>query len=194
MASSAGDPSNGYNAIVRDYVRARSSSGREVVLDWAAALPKGARVLDLGAGYGEPITSALIEAGCEVSAIEAAPAMVAEFKLRFPNIRIACEPVEESDFFGERFDGMVAIGLIFLLPEATQKVLINTFARALKPGGSFLCSAPTETGEWDDILTGQRSRSLGESAYRTAFRAAGFTQIDSRRDENGTHYYLANNA
>lgn len=190
----ANDPSNGYNAIVDAYVAARSTSGRDLIKDWVAGLPAASKVLDLGAGFGEPVTAVLINAGHKVSAIEAAPAMVLEFQERFPDIRIACEAVEESDFFGETFDAICAIGLIFLLPDAEQRRLVRRLADVLAPGGSFLFSAPVETGTWEDVLTGRSSLSLGEAAYLQLLTDVGFTIIVGRTDENGSHYYLAEKA
>ncbi len=187
----AKDLSNGYDAIVDDYIAARSSSGRDLVSGWAEGLPSASTVLDLGAGYGQPVTAALAEAGHKVFAIEASPAMVAEFKHRFPNIPIACEAVEQSDFFGRTFDAVSAIGLIFLLPEAQQRRLIKRVARVLRSQGAFLFSAPVETGQWKDILTGQMSSSLGEETYRGALKSAGFAEIASLTDEAGSHYYAA---
>lgn len=185
------DPSNGYERIAGDYIAARSTVGRGLVRAWARSLPAPATLLDLGAGHGEPIISVLVEAGHRVRAIEAAPTLVAEFKQRFPDVEIACESVEDSDFFGRTYHAVTAIGLIFLLSEAAQLALIARVARALKPGGRFLFSAPLETGDWDDVLTRRRSQSLGQSAYRTALVEAGFKGIESHQDEGGSHYYDA---
>lgn len=185
------DPSNGYDAIVETYVNARSSAGRALVEAWAATIRPGADILDLGAGTGEPITSALIDAAFRVSALDASPAMVARFRKRFPETPIVCEPVESSAFFDQKFDAVVAIGLIFLLKAPAQIALLHRVSAALKPGGRFLFSAPVEIGTWDDVLTGQISQSLGRSAYISALNEAGFERIESRHDEGGSHYYDA---
>ena len=185
------DPSNGYDAIVETYVKARSNTGRQLVQAWVGTLRSGADILDLGAGTGEPITSALIEAGCHVSALDASPAMVDLFRERFPEIPIVCEPVETSDFFNRKFDAVVAIGLVFLLKAPAQTALMERVSAALKPGGRFLFSAPVEIGAWSDLLTGQTSQSLGRDAYVSALKEAGFEQIESRHDEGGSHYYDA---
>lgn len=185
------DPSNGYEAVADRFISVRSESGRALVRAWGADLAPGASVLDLGAGSGEPITSVLIAAGFRVAALDASPSMAAAFKLNFPDVPILCEPVETSQFFGRRFDAILAIGLLFLLPEQTQRNLIQKVFLALEPKGSFLFSAPSEIGEWDDVLTGRRSTSLGEEAYAEALRGAGFDQVESRFDEAGSHYYLA---
>ena len=185
------DPSNGYDAIADLYRETRSSTGRALVQTWVSALPPDADVLDLGAGTGEPITSALIEAGARVFAIDASPAMVTLFRERFPDIPIACEPVESSAFFDRKFDAILSIGLIFLLPAPAQIALLKRVSEALKPGGRFLFSAPIEIGTWKDVMTGLTSQSLGQDAYKTALLDAGFTRIESLHDEGGSHYYEA---
>ncbi|MEO0608685.1 MAG: class I SAM-dependent methyltransferase, partial [Pseudomonadota bacterium] len=120
-----------------------------------------------------------------------APTLAAELKRRFPDVEVACEPVQDSDFFERTYPAALAIGLMFLFAEAAQKTLIARVAQALKPGGRFLFSAPIEIGDWDDVLTGRRSLSLGRHAYRNALAAAGFEQVESRQDEGGSHYYDA---
>lgn len=81
-------------------------------------LPEGVSVLDLGCGSGVPISEALLEEGCEVFGVDASPALVAAFRRRFPQAKVACEPVEESRFFDRTCDGVVAVGLLFLLAPA----------------------------------------------------------------------------
>ena len=185
------DPSNGYDAIADLYQETRSNTGRALVKAWANALPPGAEILDLGAGPGEPITSVLIEAGACVSAIDASSAMVKLFRERFPDILIACEPVESSTFFDRKFDAILCVGLIFLLSAPAQIALLKRVSGALTPTGRFLFSAPVETGTWKDLMTDQLSQSLGQDAYIKALKDAGFRRIESQHDEGGAHYYDA---
>ena len=185
------DTSNGYEAIAEDFIRLRSSTGLAVVREWAASLPRGGSIIDVGAGSGEPLTAALIEAGFAVSAVDASPAMVAAFRRRFPKVDVACEPAERSTFFNRTFDGALAIGLVFLLPDDSQRDLLGRMAAALKPGGRLLFSAPREVGVWDDLLTGQRSSSLGAEAYRSILAGSGLQLVGERIDEGENHYYEA---
>ncbi|MBX9614473.1 MAG: class I SAM-dependent methyltransferase, partial [Caulobacteraceae bacterium] len=108
-----------------------------------------------------------------------------------PGVPVACEPVETSSLFDRTFDGAVAIGLIFLLPEADQRALITRVARALTPGGRFLFTAPAEACDWTDTLTGQTSRSLGEDEYRRLLHAAGLSLTTTALDAGGNHYLEA---
>ena len=185
------DASQGYDAIAGDFIAVRSSTGRSVVQAWAASLPRGASVIDLGAGFGEPITRTLVEGGLDVCAIDASARMVSAFRERFPDVPVACEPAEQSAFFGQTFDGAIAVGLVFLLPEDTQRTLIQRVAGVLKPGGRFLFSAPHQVCTWEDVLTKRPSRSLGLEAYRETLKAAGLTLANQHTDDGGTHYYEA---
>lgn len=185
------DLSNGYEAVAEEFMAVRGSSGRAVVGKWASALPRAGAVLDVGAGSGEPLTAVLIEAGFHVAAVDASPALVAAFRRRFPGIEVACEPAERSDFFNRTFDGILSVGLVFLLPEDRQRDLIRRMAGALNPGGRLLFSAPRQVCVWDDILTGLRSSSLGADEYRRLIAGCGLDFLCEHVDEGGTHYYEA---
>lgn len=185
------DSSHGWDAVAQAFMAARSDTGADVVRCWAKLLPPGGAVVDLGCGFGEPVTRTLIEAGLEVWGVDASPTLVAEYRRRFPDCPVACEAAEASELFGRSFDGAVAVGLLFLLPEADQRRLIARMAGALAPGGRFLFSAPQQECEWNDLLTGRRSRSLGEMAYREALEAAGLILTDLRTDAGGNHYFDA---
>jgi len=185
------DMSNGYDAVAEDFMSIRSSTGVKTVRKWMAKLPDGGSVLDVGAGAGEPITAALIEAEFNVSAIDASPNMVAAFQQRFPDVDVACEAAEDSQFFNRTFDGVLAIGLVFLLPADRQRTLITHMAEAVKPGGYLLFSAPQQVGNWDDVLTGRRSCSLGGEEYRQIIADAGLVIEGEHVDEGQSYYYDA---
>ncbi len=186
------DPSSGYDAIADEFVRVRNPLiGRATVLHWAHTLPRGGSVLDLGCGHGVPVSDVLIEAGLDVSGIDASPAMIAAYRTRFPHAAAACEAVETSGFFGRTFDGVVAWGLLFLLAPDAQVELIRRVASALRPGGSLLFTAPDPPAVWQDALTGRESRSLGRDGYVAALEAAGLTLVSEHDDEGGNHYYEA---
>lgn len=185
------DFSNGYEAVAEEFIAIRSNYGREIVRKWAKALPQGASVIDIGAGSGEPLTSALIKAGLNVSAIDASPKMVAAFKQNFPDINVVCEPAEQSSFFNQNFDAALAIGLIFLLPEQGQIDVIRKIGSALNLGGKLLFTAPKPFCQWDDLLTGKRSLSLGADKYRKILVEASLKPINKYTDKGGAIYYEA---
>lgn len=185
------DRSNGWDAIAHRFVAERSSAGAATVRSWCRALPEGAPVLDLGCGSGVPVSEALLDAGCEVFGVDASPALVAAFRRRFPQAQVVCEPVEESRFFGRTYDGVVAVGLLFLLAPDAQHSVIRRVSAALEPGGRFLFTAPLQRATWKDTLTGRESVSLGGEAYRCALAEAGMGVVGEYVDEGGNHYYDA---
>lgn len=181
----------GYDAAAEAFIAARSSTGSDVVRRWAEGLAAGGQVLDVGCGHGEPLTRILIERGLKVWAIDASPKLVAAFEARFKDSQVRCESVQTSDFFGRRFDAVVCVGLIFLLPQADQEHLIAAISKALKPGGCLLLSAPLETGSWQDTITDHTSLSLGQARYEALLQAAGFDIENCMQDDGGSNYYRA---
>ena len=78
---------------------------------------------------------------------------------------------------------------MFLLPEDSQERLIRKAANALKPGGQFLFTAPYQQTEWEDVMTGRTSRSLGKEKYRKLLSASGLTVAEEFEDEAGNYYF-----
>ena len=198
MSAEADDGSNGYESVANIYIAGRGTRphvgdaiGAAVVEAWAAAFPRGATVLDLGAGPGEPGTRILHEAGLMSYAVEASSSMVAAFRRQFPDVPMDHNTVEASEFFNRSFDGVLAWGLLFLLEPSNQALVIGKVGRVLEPRGRFLFTAPKETVEWLDAMTERRSYSLGADVYERLLREAGLKWIDEAEDEGGNHYYYA---
>ena len=193
MANS--DKSNGYEEIAAIFMSGRerkhSGVGAPVVTDWSQKLPDRATVLDVGCGNGVPISQALIERGFNVYGVDASARMVAAFRASFPTVPVECAAVEDSDFFGRTFDGVVACGLFFLLDAEVQRRLIAKVAAVLPSGGRLLFTAPSQSCSWADAMTGRTSISLGYEAYRKALEAEGMSLVGTQLDEGENHFYLA---
>lgn len=187
------DPSNGYEARAQDFIshRSKSAIGVEAVRSWAQNLPPESSILDLGCGNGIPITEALVKDGYTLYGIDASPTLIKSCREQFPDLKVACEPVEKSDYFGRKFDGVVAWGLMFLLSESVQTELIHRISAILKPGGQFLFTSPEAVCTWTDILTGAESRSLGAEKYKGILSSAGLSFMGKHVDEGDNYYYFA---
>ena len=189
------DESNGYEGIADMYIQGRGRAvngiGSSTARAWAATFPIGSVVLDLGCGTGIPVTKILLEAGLHAYAVDASPTMVEDFRRNFPDVPVACESVERSPFFNRTFDGIISVGLLFLLSEETQRALIPKMAAALNPGGKLLFTAPLAKVEWKDAMTEQPSRSLGAAQYRELMSASGLFLSEELQDEGGNHYFNA---
>jgi 2-polyprenyl-3-methyl-5-hydroxy-6-metoxy-1,4-benzoquinol methylase len=187
------DDSNGWEAVAGKLMahRERSRIGVNVVRAWAQTLPRGASILDLGCGSGVPISEALMNEGFVVDGIDASPTLVAAFRQRFPQASVACEAAESSHMFGRTYDGILAVGLVFLLSADAQRSLIHRMGAALKPGGRVLFSSPAQVCTWLDLMTGRESRSLGAEAYEAILSEAGLTRVGNPVDEGESYYYDA---
>ena len=187
------DESNGYESIAEIYIKGRGRAingiGSSTARAWARTLKAGSVVLDLGCGTGIPVTKILLEAGLNAYAVDASPKMVEDFRQNFPDVPVACESVERSSFFNRSFDGIISVGLMFLLSEETQRAFIHKMAAALNPGGKLLFTAPLEKIEWKDAMTEQASRSLGAEEYRMLISASGLSIDEEFHDEGGNHYF-----
>ncbi|HEV2425194.1 MAG TPA: class I SAM-dependent methyltransferase [Terriglobia bacterium] len=191
LMSTVPDRSNGYEAIAEDFTRARTPTiGPRVVRKWAKGLPRGAAILDIGCGFGIPISQALLEDGFAVCGVDASPTLVARFRERFPDVHVECCPVEDSLFFSRTFDAVVAWGLMFLLPRDVQRSLIGKVARTLKPQGQFLFTSPKEVCTWTDGMTGLPSVSIGHDAYRQELTSHGLKLVGNDQDEGENYYYI----
>jgi len=117
---------------------ATSTVGCRIIEQWVLALPARADVLDVGCGSGSPRSQALMRNDFRLYAFDGAPTLVASYKDSFPDAQVACESVTESRFFDIRFDGILAWGLVFLLPPDEQLSLLDRLVAALKPEGRLL--------------------------------------------------------
>lgn len=189
------DKSYGYEDNAATFIRCRSKGingvGAPSVRQWARSLPPNATVLDVGCGIGDPISKALADEGLTVYGIDASPSMVQIFKQNFPNSPVACEAAEHSSFFNRQFDAIIAWGLLFLLPEETQEIVIQKMANALYAGGKLLFTAPSRSMKWEDAITAIESISLGAERYKELLFASGLSFIEEFEDEGGNHYYHA---
>lgn len=187
------DKSNGYEGVASQFLKGRGIAfngiGKSTVRKWALTLHPGSVILDLGCGTGIPVSKVLVDAGMKVYGIDASPTLAKAFHENFPDLPIACEAAEESAFFGRQFDAIISVGLMFLLSEEAQRVVISKAAAALKPGGKFVFTATFIAHTWIDIMTDQPSISLGATKYRALTAASGLSVIDEFEDEGGNYYF-----
>jgi SAM-dependent methyltransferase len=133
----------------------------------------------------------LADEGFEIYAIDASPSLLGAYRQRFPDARVECAAAEESDFFDRTFAGIVAWGMIFLLPAESQRIVLGKAARALAPGGKLLFTAGGLADEWTDVMTRRMSISLGAEEYRRILQSHGLALEPEVDDEGENHYYFA---
>ncbi len=190
MNTSNNDLSNGWEQIADGFIANRNTDiGVKTLEYWSTLLNPGASVLDIGCGFGVPHAQVLINSGCNVYGIDASQTLIREFRKRFPMAEAVCETAESSNYFCRKFDGMIAIGLMFLLPEDAQLKLLGNVAKSLVEDGRLLFTSPDQVCTWQDILTGRQSRSLGKEVYVKELSKHGLSLVDEYIDEGQNHYF-----
>ncbi|CAL9614384.1 class I SAM-dependent methyltransferase [Streptomyces sp. enrichment culture] len=112
------------------YSRLPAGSEPDII---AAAVPEGARILELGSGVGR-MTHPLLERGFTVTAVDES----AEMLERVRGARTVCSPIEDLDL-GERFDVvMLASFLVHAGDVEVRRGLLRTCARHVTDDGCVL--------------------------------------------------------
>lgn len=115
----------------------------------AAAVPQGARILELGCGVGR-VTRPLLERGFAVTAVDESPEMLA----RVRGARTICAPIEELDL-GETFDAVLLASFLVHAGDAeVRRALLRTCVRHLAPGGRVLIQR--EGADWHTNVPRER--------------------------------------
>jgi len=184
------DLSNGWEVKSKEFMSiATRNTGANTVKNWSKCFPIRYSILDIGCGFGGSYTKNLIENGAEVYGIDSSNTLIEEHKKKFTEAIVRCEAAEDSTFFNKEFDAVIAIGLIFLLSRENQILVLQKMAKALKEGGRLLFTSPYQICEWDDLLTGLKSQSLGKEAYMDILQEHGLSLVNEYTDEGENHYY-----
>jgi 2-polyprenyl-3-methyl-5-hydroxy-6-metoxy-1,4-benzoquinol methylase len=133
-------------AAAYDAQRSRSLFEARWLARFAACLPEGGRVLDLGCGAGEPIARWFMAEGFTLTGVDFAGAMLDIARQRWPEGDWRQADMRSLDL-GERFDGIIAWDSFFHLTEAEQRETLRRMAAHLAPDGSLLFTAGPEAGE-----------------------------------------------
>ena len=186
-----------YDLIADWYAAERGDqTGVAEALALVKTLPPDARVLDIGCGHGLPITKALIAAGVHAVGIDSAPKMLTRFRLNLPATQAVRAIAQALPFADATFDGAVAWGVMFHLPQAEEIEVVASVARVLKLGGSFLFTAgdvADDSGDHIGIMNGVEFPyySFTTDGYRRILVDHGMHLIDFHKDKGENRYYLA---
>jgi len=175
-----------YEAHARafDRDRGRSLMERSYLSDMIARLLPGARVLDLGCGAGDPIARFFIAHGFDLTGVDAAPAMIAICRERFPDTAWI-----EADMRGLvlplRFNAIVAWDSFFHLTRDEQRAMFPVFKKHVAPGGLLLFTSGPRDGEAVGDLYGNPlfHASLGPEEYRTLLATFGFRVLRHQAED-----------
>ncbi len=107
------------------------------------ALPRAARILDVGCGDG--LYFPLLERYGEVTGIETDRSLIAPDNPRLARIR--AEPLEHSRWNEQRFDLITALDVIEHIED--DRAALARMAHLLAPGGRILLTVPAFPSLWD---------------------------------------------
>ena len=108
---------NGYDKIAREYhaSRNRFDHGKELK-EFAALLPKNAKVLDVGCGAGVPVARFLVESGFDVKGIDFSENMLKLARKNVPEAVFIKKDMNKLDFAENSFDGLAAFYSVIHVP------------------------------------------------------------------------------
>jgi SAM-dependent methyltransferase len=165
-----------YDRFTREFDRDRGKTlmERRYLDAVAARLPSRASVLDLGCGSGEPIARDFIERGYAITGIDAAPAMIAICRQRFPQA-IWIESDMRTLVLGRCYDAILAWDSAFHLDEEEQRAMFPVFGRHIARGGFLLFTSGPRAGVAIGELYGEElfHASLDPDEYRALLASTG---------------------
>jgi len=104
-----------------------------------ALLPSRPDLLELGCGAGVESTRALAERG-RLTGVDISEAQLDLARRRVPSGTFICADVAKFDVAAESFDGVVALYVLFHLPRAELRPLVERVREWLRPDGVFLAT------------------------------------------------------
>lgn len=133
-----------------------------------APLPRGATILDLGCGSGEPIARFLIDRGFAVTGIDLARSAIDLAQTRFPRARWIKGDMRTAEIAGA-FGAVIAWRSLTWLSHADQALMATRAADWLAPGGRLLFNLePAIDSAEQDYRVGTPYRAELEAANYTA--------------------------
>jgi len=139
---------------------------------------KGAPVLDLGCGAGEPIARYLHDHGHPVTGVDASAEMIALCRTRFLRERWIVADMRSVPL-DTAYGGIIAWDSAFHLPADDQLALIERLAPWLRPGGALLFNSGPARGTAIGCQFGEEIHhaSADPAEYRAVFAKTGLFEL-----------------
>lgn len=167
------------HALAFDQDRGRSLFEKPWLDRFLKLVPAGGEILDLGCGSGEPMASYLIEAGFDLTGVDAAPTLIGLCASRFPEQRWIVADMRALDL-GRRFGGILAWDSFFHLQAGDQRRMFKVFRDHALPGTPLMFTSGPAEGEAVGAYRGEPlyHASLDPAEYRELLMRHGFDLVD----------------
>jgi SAM-dependent methyltransferase len=149
---------------------------------FAASLPCGAQVLDLGCGGGRDLI-ALREARLRPTGLDIAPTL-AGIAHNASGCPVVVGDLRHPPFENGTFDGIWASASLLHLSRADLPQTLRRLHRVLRPGGQFFASVKAGVGE-EFAPDGRWFTYFGLAEWRSLLSEAGFSNIMVEVEESG---------
>src|SRR5262245_9794303 len=181
-----GSPSHRIVGLYERHARAWDADRRRasfVEKEWlerfAALLPSGGSVLDIGCGGSEPMAGHLIGRGFALTGIDSSPTMISLCRNRHPD-QVWLVHDMRTFALHRSFDGIIAWDSFFHLNHEDQRRMFPVFRSHAAKNAALLFSSGPLHGEGIGSYAGERlyHASLDPVEYRSLLQDNGFAVVD----------------
>jgi len=167
------------NAEAFDQQRHKGLHERGWLERFAALLPPGGSVLDVGCGAAEPIAQYFIDEGFQVTGLDFSEPMIELAQARYPENDWICCDMREFDL-QQRFDGIIAWNSFFHLTKDDQRSVLDRFVHHLAMGGVLMITVGPEEGEVLGHVNGEEvyHASLAPEEYTSILTQSGLHVVE----------------
>jgi cyclopropane fatty-acyl-phospholipid synthase-like methyltransferase len=147
----AGIIGRGYDQVADEYEALESAEAPwprlERLRTFAADLPRGSRILDIGCGNGVPATQELALKHA-VTGVDISGEQIARARRNVPTATFICGDARHVDLPLGAFDAIVALYLIDNIAREDYPAFFRRLAQLLRPNGRVLLSAEPGEDRW----------------------------------------------
>jgi SAM-dependent methyltransferase len=179
-----------YHRHAEAWTRSRAASEfveRPWIQRFAALLPPGGDVLDIGCGTGEPIGRFLADGGLAVTGVDASAPLIETARAALPTHTWLVGDMRALEL-GRRFDGLIAWHSFFHLPGEDQRSMFGVFERHAEASSVLMFTSGPRAGVVLGDFEGEplHHASLDPQEYVDLLEAHGFAVIDHIAEDPDT--------
>ncbi|MGH6727061.1 MAG: class I SAM-dependent methyltransferase [Pseudolabrys sp.] len=177
-----------YERRALEWVDERSRAGKLFEKSWldrfAALVPAGGTVLDLGCGSGKPMADYLLAQGFDVCGVDSSPTMISLCRTNFPHRQWIVADMRVLAL-QRRFAGVMVWDSFFHLSFDDQRRMFAVFRDHAAPGAPLLFTSGPRHGEAVGSLCGEPlyHASLAPDEYRPLLAADNFSVVTQRMED-----------